>query len=445
MAAGGTPPFQEFMEKGRESYVRAFTRAQELLARVYRGELEPQALQVRLAPFLQDLGPEFSRQLGGLSFELFRGLSEVQARYAEDFMRGLLGDGVAPAPSSPPPASADVKDWAQWNQALAGYALEQTKRAQSRYQQLLEKVANGEITPATIQEYSARFATDSGALLSRDSAELNTRFFEGLLRLNQQFTESLFDQLNNGSGQPDDPMESLYLDFVGSPGATVSASLIVENTRAESADVCCRISEFRDADRKGSPFRAPLEVTPTDFRLRPGETRDVSLRLVLEPEVFVPGWNYSGTLLINKNGQGIVVALAARATGDQHDGQTSSVVNLSGPIGGVAATTLKIANTKQERASIRCTATDVRRADGIGPAFAPKIISTREVFDVGPGEEASLQLSLQLDEAAYETDALYTGAVLITGLGKSRIEVPLRIIASQAAPVSEHSIKISPQ
>lgn len=432
------------MDKAKESYVRLLTDSHKLFGKIYRDGMDPISLQAHLTPFLKDRGPEFSRQLTGLSFEYFKGLSELQARYTEDFMRDLLGDAMAPPPSLP---SADPQDWTQWSQTLSAYVTEQAQRAQSRYQQLLEKVARGEITPATIQDFSAKFAADRAPFLARDSAELNSRFLEGLIRLNQRFVDTVFDHLmGNGAGHPDAPMESVRLDLAGPSGSAVSAALVVENTGAEASEVHCKISEFRDTEGKEPAFRAPLQVDPTDFRLRPGEARSINLRLAMTPEVFALGRNYEGTLLIHQEGQSVVVTLTARATAGPPDEEAPpSVLRLGAPIGGIASASLTLANTREEQALIRCNVTEIRRADGVGPAFAPKIMSRQEVFDLAPGEEASMQLSLRLDEADYDAEALYVGALLITGLGKSRLEVPLRIIASQAAPPGESTIRISPQ
>jgi hypothetical protein len=75
--------------------------------------------------------------------------------------------------------------------------------------------------------------------------------------------------------------------------------------------------------------------------------------------------------------------------------------------------------------------TDVRRADGVGPAFAPDVSFAPAALELAPGEEASVALTLRLDERNYAPNALYVGTLQITGSGDPRLEVPLRIMANE--------------
>jgi hypothetical protein len=445
MSAAATAPIEDLLERAKNSYVRSFERSQELFTKIYQRELDPMALQSRFTPFLQEQSPEFSRQLTALGFELLKGLADLQARYADDYMSGLLGeDSSSRAAPPPPPTSATLNDWAQWQQSILAYLSEQARQAQQRYTALLQKVAAGEIAPSTIQEYSAKFANGAGLLMSRDSAALGTRFLERLGELNQQFADKLFDHLLNGhASRADAAIDSVYLELSGPPGSTVTASLEVENTTSKTSNVSCQISDFRPTDGAGAAFRAPLQVQPRDFRLEPGEARSVSLRLTLAPDLFEPGRNYTGTMLINKNGEGVVVVLGVRSVAPPPPKKEApSVLHLVGPLGGVATASLTLTNTNEKPAHIRCSATDVRRADGVGPAFAPKILSTREVFDLGPGEEATIQVSLKLEPTDYETEVPYVGALLINGLDVSRFEVPLRIVANPAPPEPKRKVRV---
>ena len=121
------------------------------------------------------------------------------------------------------------------------------------------------------------------------------------------------------------------------------------------------------------------------------------------------------------------------ATVNGADQEAVFALKLTAPLGETASASMSLSNTQNDRAVIRCTPADVRRADGVGPAFVPKITLTPEALELGPGEEGSLRLSLRLDEAEYDADALYVGAVYITGHQESRIEVPLRITATKVS------------
>jgi hypothetical protein len=203
--------------------------------------------------------------------------------------------------------------------------LEQTQSALARYQSVFERVASGRISPSSIQDYARKFASDRTLLLSRDTANLQLKFFENLLQLNQDFADDLFGYLiSDESSRANGSIESISLDLIGRSGSTVATSLTVENTAARPSEVHCAISEFRKADGTGLTFRAPLEVEPVEFPLNPGETRLVALRLHLSPDVFVPDQNYTGTLIINQKKQSILVLLTARAIAEEAENAKAS-------------------------------------------------------------------------------------------------------------------------
>ena len=79
------------------------------------------------------------------------------------------------------------------------------------------------------------------------------------------------------------------------------------------------------------------------------------------------------------------------------DSSTPMSLDLTGPTNGVAAAKVSIANTKHEVAQIQYCVTDVRRADGIGPAFPPRVSITPGQLDLRPGEEGSLTLALGVE------------------------------------------------
>jgi hypothetical protein len=268
------------------------------------------------------------------------------------------------------------------------------------------------------------------------------RFHESLLQLNQQFVESLFAGLVRNRSAPSDGVESVHVNLVGAAGSSVSASLMVENNATRASDVSCRVSEFKSVDVTGLAFRPPIEVDPTDFRLAAGETRAVSLRLLLVPEMFAPERNYTATLLISQNEQSILVLLTARATATQPAKEKDAVFNLVGPLGGIASASLALTNTGETRANVRCKVSEVRRADGVGPAFAPKVTINRPVFALAPGEGTSLSLSLHLDKSAYDVGPMYVGVVRVTGLGASALVVPLHIATK--AELARRRTKKSP-
>ena len=111
-------------------------------------------------------------------------------------------------------------------------------------------------------------------------------------------------------------------------------------------------------------------------------------------------------------------------------GFDGDVLDLTGPLGETTSAVMVLENTRDERTAIRCTSGDVRRADGVGPAFTPAITIVPTELSLERDAEAAVQFSLRLDAAVYEAGAPYIGLLQIDRDGESRVDVPLRITAS---------------
>ena len=318
MATNSTATIPDFSAHAAESYSRLVAHTQELLSRIYRGELNPAVLQQQMPALLQQRSAEYYLELNRLSYELSTGLLELGRVYREDLFRALLP--AAPDFRPPPRQSASYRpdDWAQWSEAFKARVIDEHTQATSQYQLLLRKIAAGELTSEKMQELVRRFVEERTPEYGRRSAELNARFFDGLLKLNQRAVDDLFKQLMSspGSGGHSE-VETLSLKLLGAPGTIVTASLTVENLLAHRSQVTCAISEFRRTDGTGQSFRAVCEVEPVEFWLEPGETRSTTVRVNLTPDLFPIGQQFAATLLIHGGGEeDTLVFVLAGATVD---------------------------------------------------------------------------------------------------------------------------------
>jgi hypothetical protein len=107
----------------------------------------------------------------------------------------------------------------------------------------------------------------------------------------------------------------------------------------------------------------------------------------------------------------------------------AEVLDLAAPLGQLSSTELILTNDRDERISICCAVGDIRRADGVGPAFRPEISVSPAELLLDTDADAAVRLSLHLDETIYEGNAPYIGALHIRRDGQPHSDVPLRIIA----------------
>lgn len=303
MAADATATIPDFSAHAAESYSRLVAHTQELLARIYRGELNPAVLQQEMPALLRQRGAEYYLELNRLSYDLFTGLLELGRTYRDDFFRALLPE--APGVNAPPrpPASYRPDDWSQWQEAFKARVIEEHTHATAQYQVLLRKIAAGELTSEKMQELVRRFVDERTPDYARRSAELNSKFFDGLLNLNQRSVDDLFKQLMTSDDGRHGDVETLSLRLLGRPGTIVTGSLTVENLLAHRSQVTCTISEFRRTDGTGHSFRAACDADPAEFWLEPHETRTITVRVNLTPDLFPIGQQYAATMRIHGGGE----------------------------------------------------------------------------------------------------------------------------------------------
>jgi hypothetical protein len=300
--------FQELAADAGQTYARTLRRYQELLERVARQELAPEQVQKQFREYLQEYGAASTRQLVELSVGLLAGLLYVEARYRDALLDGL----VSPADPPPPPPSPSSIDVTNWFQALATYAAQQSARSMARQQQLVERVASGEIPADRVREQGRRFVEQHAPEFLGEVMNLGLTFVGGLQESSATLADGLYDRVLGT--EPAAPLEPpICVDLRAGSGGTASACIVVENTRLQPADVRCRVSDFGRRSG-GDRFRAPLVIDPERFQLAPGEQRDVDLKLALDPVNFAVETDYVATLLISGAGEhDLVVQLIARA------------------------------------------------------------------------------------------------------------------------------------
>jgi hypothetical protein len=116
-------------------------------------------------------------------------------------------------------------------------------------------------------------------------------------------------------------------------------------------------------------------------------------------------------------------------TSTSPDPAAPRAINLVAGVGETTSASLSVRNTADTQVTVRCAATEVRRADGVGPAFSPAITLAPDVFVLEPGQETNVEVCLQLDPSTYQPDALYVGELRVAHGDARRFDVPLRVTA----------------
>jgi len=290
-----------------------------------------------------------------------------------------------------------------WSAAYAHYLLraaQQTARTQSLSYLVLQRVSRGELSPATLRDALTAFAERRGGDYGTRVANASARFFSGLV------------QIAVGARTPPPP-----------PYDPADPYGWYQRLTAYAADLQQRsLNAYREQLERAARGDGSASVAE-EYTRRAHEQVEALGRLYFELLETIGAIGAAGEEEFLRN-------VLANAPADRD----APVVELTAPLGASASAVVSLENTRTDPAVIRCLVTDVRRADGIGPSFVPKIVVDPDGLMLDPEQEGSVRLSLTLDAAIYTAGADYVGAVQVLRHGEPRLDLPLRIRA--AAPVA---------
>lgn len=312
--------FQELAADAGQMYARSLRRYNELLERIVRKELTPEEIHRAFREYLQDQTSASTRSLVELSVGLLAGLLHLESRY-----RDALLDGLVP-PAAPPPPPPEAVDLADWFKALAAYSSRQSARSIARHQQLVDRVAAGQVSPQAVKEQGQRFLEQHAPAFLGDVMNLGLTFVGRMQRWSSDLADGLYDRVLGADDANVAGLEPpVCVDLHAIAGGMASATIVVENTRSETAEVVCRVSDFV-ARTGGDRFRPALDIAPARFRLAPQEQQDVGIDLTMDGVYFDAGTDYIATLLIAGAGeQDLIVQLIARLDREPPNADSSGI------------------------------------------------------------------------------------------------------------------------
>jgi hypothetical protein len=274
-------------------------------------------------------------------------------------------------------------------------ALDTSQFAQ-RHQQVVGAVARCQITPQQVEDALAETADWSA--VSRDVAAAISTFAQSLAQhalLPHEYASEVSDE------------------------SVATVRPISERHHADAESLAALFSKLAQPDvTTGARRRALTRLNLSDANHTLGSTATAWFSM-LE--------SVSSATLRTMN-----PALLAVLRSTQPTGYDRNVIELAGPIASHATTQLEIENTLERSASLRCTCHEIRRADGIGPAFTPAITVTPAHQMLDAGAEGGVAISLWLDGAQFDAHATYVGAFSVESDGGTTLKIPLRVTTAPA-------------
>jgi hypothetical protein len=269
-------------------------------------------------------------------------------------------------------AASASAEWLLWYVQYVTRTASQSARTLDLSSQVLECVARGHLTPAAID-----------AALRELAATRGDEYTSGLTDLTERFVHGLAEVMSGRSNGP--------------------------------------------SERTGPTSRGPVDVGPVLLD-RPSSASTALFHQIMRLYADVLG-DFDG--LRTREIEECFRTLLASATATARD--ASHALALTAALGDTASASIIVENSGTERLMVRCAATDVRRTDGVGPAFVPTVALAPDEQTLEPGQEARVRASLWLDAAVYEPDVLYVGALRVMRERSPHVDVPLRITATRGS------------
>ncbi len=308
-------------------------------------------------------------------------------------------------------------DWSTSYSRFLAQSAALSARTLQLYQQALQEVSRGKLPPTVFQDHLPRFAQAHAAELTLQLAETGAQFMTNLMRVGARFGERASaggdePELNPPYFDPRNPVR--WYEQLGDYAGQLNARA-VRRYRAQLDRVASGETTASEVQQSASDLLARSvpeylqELTGIYFDLLDGLNQVRS--------------RYEEAYFRELLGQ---VA--------SEEGEGPVLLRLFGVLGTTVSGSLSVVNTTPQQASITYRIAALRRADGVGPAFAANIAILPEKLDLAAGAEATVTVAVPLDAQKFEPNVPYLGAFHILGGPDLQVAVQLHITATASSP-----------
>jgi len=314
-------------------------------------------------------------------------------------------------------ASEPPGDWTARYAEYVSQASSRAARTAELNTRLLKRVARGELTPAVLERRYAAFAATHGAAYANDLAATSMRFLTGLVRAGTGYANELVQHIAPGSvtSEPGDPPRFVSDDW------STGFRRLTEYAATENAAVAALLRTLMEKVASGAASASDLNAAAEDFH---GEHLPETVQNIVS--LF-----FDLLAGLDETHSDFGIRYLDEVLGLRSDTERAAgTLDVVGPSGGSATARLAVSNDAATPSALRIVMTDVRRADGVGPAFEPDVTIVPERLALAPGTEEEISLTIRLDPAVFEPGPEYAGTLHVLSPGESVLAVPLRIRAA---------------
>jgi hypothetical protein len=311
----------------------------------------------------------------------------------------------------PPDATDAVDSTVEWATKFSGYLQRSAERLGETAElnkELTKRIAYGDVPPVIVESQLAAFLATNAESYAAEVADLTMNVLTRLIGLSSDYVCALAQGIAPDSSAPARPTPPRFDPTDPVDWFQRLNQYAVAETSVAKAILCSAVG------------REPAENLGTEpFSIAAAKTADTFLELLIRLEDINTdfGRRYLTSVLgLTRDSQKAEVTLEAVA-----------------PLGQTATIRFAVSNNSDADATVRCVLTDLRRSDGVGPAFEPDATLTPNNFRLRVGAEEFIQLSVRLAESHFEDGPVYSGGVRVLGVGDAVVEIPVKLRASISA------------
>jgi len=300
-----------------------------------------------------------------------------------------------------------------WSRRFAELSSEASRtygRSLRRYNELLERVARGELKPEHVQNEFRAFLQEQSATATRDLVEASVGLLAGLLYVEAKHRELALDGLLPPDGPLPPPPDPSSLDV------TTWFQSLSRYASEQSARGIAR--HQRLVERIGAG-----EITATHVQEHSQRYLAAQAPRFVD-EVMELGMTFAHR--VQQSSTSLADGLYDRLLGPDRESLPPNtaplIVDLRGVAGSIATAEIVVENTRTESAAVACHLSEfISREHTAVPAG--DVVPSR--FTLAPGEARDVVVSVPLDRAQFAPNVDYFGLLRVAGAGEREMVVQL--------------------